>query len=190
MLLVLILTGMAHANGLKTLEPVGPHYPILSFEKNENPQNIMVIYAKTDKNCHFVPAQGKSILDFYWLMNRKDFKPVHPLIKSGIRRQLEIEEVGQDEGETFYIRINDLKRLKSDLPDTRIKVQARHTDQGCKVETLFTLGESDHARVLRLTAIAVESAKTFFPPFRKVVSVTLEGHDVASGAAVKRTFHR
>ena len=173
------------------ISQIGPHEPVFIFEKNENPQNIMVVYTEVDKNCHFLAdsnAGGKPLLDFYWLMDRKTFKPVHPMIKSSMRQRIELEGAGKDRAGSFLVRINDLKELKTDMKNFDVEIKAVLTSKACDVQAFVTLGPSDHGRVLQLTTISSKAQKTFAPPFRKVESITLEGKDVKTGELVKRTY--
>jgi hypothetical protein len=179
----------ARGSNRTDVSQVGPHQPILTFEKNENPQNIMVIYTKVENNCRFIVESGKPVVDFYWLMDRKTFKPVNGTIKSSMRGRIEVEPLDKNNQQTFNLRINDLKELSTDLNDVRIRVTSSNNhSHGCDVEAFITLGPSDHHRVLRLETIFSKAEKTLLPPFRKIDSITLEGKDVKSGEAVKRTY--
>jgi hypothetical protein len=182
----------AHATERDDISQVGPHQPVLTFEKNENPQNIMVIYTKVDKNCDFKSASdrdGSPVFDFYWLMDHKKYKPVNSMIKSGIRERLSLDEAGRSERSTFSVKLNDLKELNADLADPKMTISATKSKGGdCDVAAQIKLGPSDHDRLVKLSTIYSEAEKTVLPPFRKVVSVTLIGKDAKSGAEVKRTY--
>jgi hypothetical protein len=186
----------ANAAVRNDIKQIGPHEPIFTFEKNENPQNIMVVYTELDKDCHFIAdkdGQGQPLLDYYWLMDGKSYKPVHPMIKSGMKKRMELEANGKAQSKSadgsFLVRINDLKELKTDLKDFSVQVKAeRNKSQACDVEALVKLGPSDHERVLRLQTIASKAEKTALPPFRKLESITLIGKDVKTGELVKRTY--
>ena len=173
------------------LAPIGKHVPIFIVEKSENPQNTLTAYTVLEANCRVaVDHQDatKPILDFYWLMNRTQYKPVHPLIKSGIRDRLELVSTAQRDPRMFSIRISDLSELKTDLIAAVVQVKATAKKGGCHVDAYLRLGPSDQSRNLKLTTIYTESSKTIIPPFRKVVSVTLKGVDAQTGAAIERKY--
>jgi hypothetical protein len=182
----------AKASIRNDITQIGPHEPVFTFEKNENPQNIMVIYTKVDKECEFVAAskdQGNSFLDYYWLMDRKNFKPVNPMIKNGMRGRLEFAQSTKEKPSSFKVQINDLKELQTDLKDFTVEVKAvRDAQKACDVEALVKLGPSDHDRILRLQKIFSQAEKSVLPPFRKIQAITIEGKDVRTGEQVKRTY--
>lgn len=171
---------------------VGPHQRVMLFKKNENPQNVMVIYTKTNSSCQFVSNTGKPTFDFYWLMNGRDYKPVHSLIKSGIQERMELEiPRGADGKSSFFVKVNDLNEMKHDLENPRLLVRAvKSADGKCNVESLMTMGPSDQRAVVRLDNIYATAETTFLPPFRKVVSVTVNGVNTKTGRAFSRTFHK
>ena len=183
----------ASADEIKTIPEVGPHYRILSFEKNENPQNIMEIYTKLDADCHLV-ADSKNpkvpVFGFYWLMDGARFKPVHPLIRRGIEKRMQLEVAqGQVGGSSFKVRLADLKELESDIKEPRMTITAkRRASGGCAVEAVMTLGPSDKDAQVVLGSIYSEAEKSIWPPFRRVTSVELRGVNVASGTPLKRRY--
>jgi hypothetical protein len=199
-LLLVLLTAWGGCKEIKATEivnraPIGAHYPILTFEKSENPQNIMMIYTKLDKDCRFeLNSQKKNepVFDFYWLMGKKTYKPVHPLIKSGIHDRLQVEtgEAFIKDRTEFEIKVNDLKGLKTDLKEARLKVFAKKIGGKCEVQADIQLGPTDKNATLQIDTIYSETRKTFIPPFRKVNSITLIGTDEASGKAMKRTYSK
>lgn len=162
------------------IAPIGAHYPVFIVEKNENPQNILVAYTKLNSKCE-IELDGKSkapIFDFYWLMDRKNFKPVNRLIVGGIRERLASEGKQGTDRHSFRVRVNDLKELNQDLGQPSLEVIGRaKTQGGCEVLASMQLGPSDKNVRLRLESIYSEGSKTFLPPFRKVVAVTLIGTD-------------
>jgi hypothetical protein len=172
-----------------SLPEIGRHYPLFTFEKNENPQNIMVIYTKLDNEGRFEkdpkhPQQP--FIGFYWLMNRERYKPVHPLIVHGIRERLHF--VSQDpDRRSFQIQFRDLQDLKQDLKSANIEVKVIG-EKDPTVEARLTLGPSDQSRELKIDKIYSEAHKTFLPPFRKVDAVTISGKSVAGGDLVSRTY--
>ncbi len=181
----------AIAAGEVKIDAIGKHFPIFIVEKSENPQNILVAYTKLAPDCKIQNDPGKEsqpLLDYYWKMKRENYKPVHSLIKSGIRDRLALES-SADERTHFSVRINDLSELKHDLEKPLLSVVAAPTKRGgCDVRAFIKLGPSDRSRQVLLSSIHVESKKTFLPPFRKVVNVTINGTDSDSGEKVSRVY--
>ncbi len=185
-----IFSAWALRAATEDIAPIGKHYPIFIFEKNEHPENILVTYVKLD-------AQGKLLADpadparplvgFYWLMNRHKYKPVHPLILSGIRERLKFLSEAEDR-RSFKMRLGDLKELKQDLKSAEISVSVSGSSEHPEVEATVTLGPSDHSQIIQLEKIYSDARKTFLPPFRKIKSVTLTGKAVASGENISRTY--
>lgn len=184
-----MFSSAALAGGAVTLPQVGKHYPVFVFEKNENPQNIMVAYVKLDDQCHLQrdPKTKQPLFDFYWLMDHQRYKPVHSLIKKGIRERLEFDPSSvSDKG--FAVRLNDLKELKQDLERPLMQVSARPKGSDCSVQGTMTLGPSDGNQTIRLEKIYSDASKTVYPPFRKVKAVRLTGVTLNSGKPIARTY--
>ncbi|MGE3760200.1 MAG: hypothetical protein AB7H97_20715 [Pseudobdellovibrionaceae bacterium] len=185
---LLFCTWMLRAE-TRDIPQVGPHFPVFTFEKNENPQNIMVIYVRLDADGKLKqdPSYpGRPFVGFYWMMNREKYKPVHPLIQSGIRGRMHFVSQSDDR-RSFRLRLDDLKGLKQDLSSTEIGVQIDGHDNP-RVEATVTLGPSDDSLTVKIDKILSHTHKTFLPPFRKVDSVTIVGKTVAGGDLVSRTY--
>lgn len=186
-LVVSLLCGTAFAGKSRVdrFPKVGPHYPIFTVEKNENPGNILVLFTKLDNNCLLKNESGKTVFDMYWLMNRSSYKPTHHLIKKGVYERLTLVPSNP---QTFYVKVNDLKEVNADLQDPRLIVEVERFKGDCQVKALLTLGPSDKYTKIQLTSIYSEAKKTAMPPFRKLVSVTLKGINLKTGAKVSRTY--
>lgn len=182
----------SYANQEITIDKIGKHFPIFTVEKSENPQNILIAFTKIDSDCRFESnpdRPSEPVFDFYWKMDRTRYKPVHPLIKNGIRDRLALIAPGSDQRRKFSVKIGDLSELKHDLSKAELDVEAvSPSPHICEVRSLIKLGESDHGRTLLLSTLHIESKKVFFPPFRKVVSVTLNGNDSETGEKLSRTY--
>lgn len=176
----------AMAQQITSISEIGNHYEIFDVEKNENPQNILIAYTKLDDSCHVVEAGNTPTFDVYWMMNRQSYKPTHPMIKSGIMDRLQVQPADGDNG--FYVRINDLKEVNADLHDPRLSVVTQKSAHGCQVHSYLTLGPSDKNITIDLQSIYSESAKTMMPPFRRVLSITLNGTNVATGEKISRKY--
>ncbi len=187
-LLILTILGFqtALARQLSTVPDIGGHYPLFTFEKNENPQNILVLYTKLDNNCHVAEEAQVPVFDMYWLMDRLTYKPTNSMLKNSIKNRLQVIPTSESAG--FYILINDLKEVNSDLQDPRLMVVADQQQGECIVRSLFTLGPSDKKATMQLTSIYSEATKTMGPPFRKLKSVTLNGINTLTGAKIRRRY--
>ena len=163
---------------------VGKHYPILTVEKNVNPENTMIVYTKTDDQCRFLKTGPSILFDFYWLMEHKDYKPVHKLIKKEIRKSLQIDDAVAKNATQFVVKLKNLEKVKTDIADPRLTVLAQSKDGECQVEGQIRLGPSDHQALIRLDSLYTEGRK--FPP--AVFSVTLKGEDVRTGKAITRKY--
>lgn len=162
-----------------SIPQIGAHQPILTVEKNVHPQNIMVVYTKVGPDGHFQPDPENSdrpFLDFYWLMDGKTYKPVSPLIKSEIRKRLELQTAP---GTTthFVINIHDLKEVNSDIPKPKVRVSIGGSADAPDVDAEINLGPSDNRTRIRVSSIYTEGRA--FPP--AVYSVTLKGEEVDHG---------
>ncbi len=163
---------------------IGEHYKILAFEKNENPQNIMIVYTQLDRQCQLVKRDGKPLIDFYWLMDGRKFKPVNPLIKEAVRGRLELINARDAQ---FELRVNDLNDLKEVGGNTNLTVKVEKKNGVCSVRSYFP-DAKDSGREILVNSIYSESKKIFLPPFRKLVAVTIRGTAPLSGEAVERKF--
>src|SRR5437868_10402489 len=146
LLFVLTILNLNSALAQPTTVPeIGSHYPIFKVEKNENPENIMIVYTKLDANCHLQvdsSTAGNPVFDFYWLMNRQTYKPVNSLIKSSVKDRLRVAPANNSD--TFMAQLNDLKEVDSDIRDPRLTVTSEANSQGqCQVHPYLTLGPSD-----------------------------------------------
>ena len=191
-LLFFLLGNRAQAEALLNIPELGPHFRVLVVEKNENPQNIAIIYTKLDSTCHFAKdSKGKTVFDFYWLMDGTRYKPMNWILKAGIRHRFEMESATAASGkvDAFAVKLNDLKEMKTDLKEVRLIVEAKKKADGkCEVENLFPLGGLDHESFIHLDKVSAEGKKTWHYPFREVVALTLQGQDSKSGEKVDRKY--
>ena len=178
------------AAGIKVVDPIEAHYPIISVEKDVNPQNIMIVYTKLDKDCSFIvnnKETGSPTIDFYWLMDRRNFKVVHPLIKSGIAERIKLDSI--KDPKKFTVKLNDIREIETDIPAAEIVVTAKtNSNKKCSVESFMQLGPSDQNKEIRLDTIYSESEQTLAPPFRKVTHITLKGVDRKTGKKISRRY--
>jgi hypothetical protein len=174
----------------KNFPQVGAHYPVFVFEKNENPQNVMVAYVKLTDGCQFEKDPNfpsLPLFDFYWLMNRERFKPVHPLIKQGVRKRIEVGSQGPED-RSFVLRLKDLTELNTNLKAKEILVSAHKAGKNCDVDGIIGLEIAGEQELIRLEKIYSQSKKILRPPFRKVQSITLSGFGLKDKEKIERTF--
>jgi hypothetical protein len=158
----------------------GAQRQILVVEKNVHPENLMVVYTKVDADGHFVPdpdRPSQPMLDFYWLMDGKKFKPVNPLIKSEIRKRLAIRPDSTDGPTRFAVNVNDLKEVACDIEQPKMDIYVNGSGNDRDVEAQMNLGPSDGNMRIKVSSIYTEGRA--FPP--AVYSVTLKGEEIVNG---------
>ena len=190
---LLALAARAYAGEAITgIAEIGPHYKIVTVEKSVHPQNQLVAYTRLDEQCRVLrdPKQAnRPVFDFYWLMDRSRYKRVNPLIKSGIRKRLQVgASPPKSRDGSFSVRLNELDAVEHDLGATPLLwVYAEKTASGCAAEARITLGPSDQNAVIRLDTIYSEAEMTGrFSA--KVKSIALKGADVKTGKPVVRVY--
>lgn len=181
-----VVLSVAEAHSATEISEIGAHTPILKVEKNENPQNLMIVYTKLDPTtCKFT---SKPVLDEYWLMDGSKYKPVNPAIKNAVSDRFELDQKEFSKGK-FVVHLKDFHELKSDLGSAPIfEVIAKKAAGSCKTDVVMELGASDHNRKIAVDSIYADSSKTLLPPFRKLNSLTLRGRDVSTGERVDRKY--
>lgn len=186
--LLLVGSQMVHAQQARNIPQIGVHFPILTVEKNINPQNKLVVYTLLDGNCVFLLDDSNSpTFDFYWLMNGSSYKPVHSMIKAQVRKRLTVGTVDpRHNGKSFSVEMNDLKELNHDIPDPKMTVVAKPQGDQCSVGGFLRLGPSDGNAMIQVDSI-YSKAKGMISP--KLVSVTIRGRVVSNGQAVVRTYY-
>lgn len=168
--------------------------PLFVMKKSHHPENILVVAAKVDGQCRFLPYKNGSYLDYYWLMDGKKRKRAHPLIKSGISKRVAFVKSLQGQSE-FQARLNDLKELEHDLPDTSFivkaeDVKAEEEKQECEIHALIKLGPSHKGRTLDLQQAYCQVDKNFLGVPRGCKSLTLAGQELQSGKKLSARFEK
>jgi len=173
----------ASAKEVGNIPQIGKHQSIFVVNKSVNPLNIAVAYTKVDDKCRFVTNpenRDQPIFDFYWLMDGKNYKPMHSMIKSEFLRRMSFVENEGDRTSHFLIGANDLKEVNHDIADPRLEVRSKVIPGGCDVEAFITLGPSNGNARIRVTNIYGEGRS--FPP--KVYFINITGVNVKTGKAV------
>jgi hypothetical protein len=179
----------ATAGEMAIIPQIGVHLPILTVQKNVHPQNLMVVYTKIDPNGRFLADRAdptRPVLDFYWLMDGKDYKPVNPLIKNEIAKRLEFQSSPADGATHFVINVNDLKEVNSDIKEPKMDVYASAAGGAPDVEARMNLGPSDGNMRIKLSSIYTEGRA--LPP--AVFSVTLKGEEIVNGRPTGKKITR
>jgi len=192
--ILLLLPFSANAGAARNdIKPVGEHYPIAIFEKSVNPQNILVIYTRLDGVCNLqmdTKAPGMPTLDFYWLMNGRTYEPLTAL-EEGVRDRIKVEldAAFAERTRSFRVVLNDLKAMRTDLPDVSAKVTAKADPKTreCSVDAVMRLGPSDGNAVIRLDSIYAKLGGFIIP---SPVAITLKGVNTVTGAPVSRTYSK
>ena len=175
----------ARSSEVTNIPEIGAHQPILIVEKNVNPQNKMVVYTKLDAHGHIIADGNRPLLDFYWLMDGKNYKPVHAKIKNEIHKRLTGQWSSKDRAH-FIVNLNDLKEVKCDIKEPRMDVYVRKTHHGMNVEAQMTLGPSDGNMRIKLSSIYTEGRA--FPA--AVYAVTLKGEKIVNGSPTGKKVTR
>lgn len=183
---ILILGAVtAKGNTVHYIPEIGEHHKIITFKKNENPQNILVVYTKLDSKCHFIADRDdKPPIDFYWLMDGAKYKPTHSLIKKAVRQRLKITHI---QSSSFTMRVTDLTELgtKIEKPDLIVKVEKKNG--ACDIASYFSDDQREN-KLIQVTELYSESKKILLPPFRKLLAVTVSGTASDSGVPVQRRY--
>ena len=162
---------------------------LFTMEKSYNQENIMVIYAQTDEKCSFIPFENGSYLNYYWLMDGKKRKDVHPLIKKGIEKRVEFKSV-EDKHKEFTAELNDLDEVKHDLPDTAIKVEAQNQNGNCNALATISLGPSGGNQAIELENTYCKVEKNWVGVPKGCLRLELEGEGLTSKQDVLVKFDK
>jgi hypothetical protein len=172
------------------LAPIGEHFRLVRFFKSENPQNVMVVFARLKSDCSFQFKKGNPDLGFYWLMDGTRYKPVHRLIQNSIRKRAIFKRLPEDPAmsHAFMIAVKPDKRLGAEVSGAYLKVQSKREDKTCKVETFFPAPAGGSEPFFAVESFFGESRKTFAPPFRKLTALTVRGFQGDQKTPMHRRF--
>lgn len=165
---------------------------LFTMEKNHNQENLMIIHTQTDKDCRFIKsaknAEGNYV-EFYWLMEGKNKKEVHPMIRSEIKNRVQFQGInaGRD---SFKVKLNDLSEVRHDLTDTTMEVMSEVVNGNCVVKSVLTLGASGKYRKMDLNRTFCDVSKNMVGVPNGCNNLILEGTDVATGESLKVTFKK
>lgn len=160
---------------------------LFTMEKNYHAENIMVINTQIDDTCKFV-SKNNEYMDFYWLMDKKSKKEVHPMIRGQIQEKVKFSGIN-NERESFKIRMNDLSELKHDLEDTTMEVSSAVINGVCQVKSVLKLGPSGKYRKLNLKRTYCEVTNNVVGIPNGCKFIDLQGTDADTGEALKVRFN-
>lgn len=147
--LLILLASLAAAQAAEEVR-------LFVVEKSKNPQNILVVYTKANRQGRIEPigTTGQShLFDFYWLMNGSTYKPTHPLIKRHARKRFIPEKLSADQTQ-FTVKLADLKELDHDLPGDIVTITLiPHPGRKCTARVLLPLGPSANHRSMHIRSI-------------------------------------
>ena len=190
------------AQAVTAVGDIGEHFPLFVIEKSYHPENVIVVYTKLDQDCHIVRDRKNDsfpTLDFYWLMNKTQFKAMAATLKVGVSKRLHFQDSERTESAatSFSVRVDDLAHVQHDMPNPTIDIIAGREADGCRANAFVTLGPSDGSALMHLETIATETEPLTLakqvravanPESIQIYSVTLKGTDVTTGGAVRRTY--
>lgn len=161
---------------------------LFRMEKSYNSENIMVIHTRTDDDCKF-PEEKKNLIDFYWLINGKNKKPVHPMIRSGVEERIQVNGISAD-GDLFKVELTDLSEVKHDLVDPVLEIKSEVSEGECIVQAILTLGPSNKYRKIDLQKTYCEVTTNFLGIPNGCKFLELQGVDIDNGESVSVIYKR
>ena len=181
--LVLILTLL---NAQAVLAENNVEKKLFTMEKNYHAENIMVINSHVNDECKFV-GQNNDFLDFYWLIDGKNRKEVHPMIRSQIQEKVKFSNIN-NQRDRFKIRMNDLSELKHDLEDITMEISSSITNGNCQVKSVLKLGPSARYRKLNVKRTYCEVSTNMVGVPNGCKYLELQGLDSDTGESLKVRF--
>lgn len=156
------------------------------MEKNYNAENLLVINTHINDSCKFV-AENNEYMDFYWLMDGKTRKEIHPMIRGKIEEKVKFTGINKLQ-DSFKVRMSDLNELKHDLEDTTMEVTSAIINGACKVKSIIKLGPSAKYRKLNLKRTYCEVSTNFIGVPTGCKFLDLQGSDADTGEPLKVRF--
>lgn len=158
------------------------------MEKSYNSENIMVIHTRTDDECKF-PEKKKDMIDFYWLINGKNRKPVHSMIRSGVEERIQVNGISS-KGDFFKVQLTDLSEVKHDLADPVLEIKSEISEGECEVKAILTLGSSHKYRKINLQKTYCEVTTNFMGIPNGCKFLELQGVDIDNGESVSVIYKK
>ncbi len=184
----LFISLAAHANhpplGTTINKYFGEHVPLFVFEKTFNPENIIIIYTKVDRNCRIIYDRQKQQPTFglYWLDDGVRFDPAPQLANQFLSR-MPVEDI-KDDPYSFYVRLTDLRQLHHDLADERLLIRSEQYGNSCLVGAYMRL---KNKKLVRVTSTLTDAAINFFS--LNIRSLTVVGHEIGNmNKKIVRTY--
>lgn len=158
---------------------------LFTLEKSLNSENILNIHTQTDENCKFV-SNSNGYIDFYWLMDKKTIKQVHPTIRSKVQERVKFVGINEARN-SFKVRLNDLSEIKHDLESNIIEARAEIVNGTCTVNSIIQLGASSKYKKLNLQRTYCEVNNILGVP-KGCKYLELSGKDEATNADITVRF--
>lgn len=159
---------------------------LFTLEKSMNSENILMIHTQTDDNCKFI-AGDNGYVDFYWLMDGLNKKPVHPMIRSKVSERVAFAGINESR-DSFKVKLNDLSEINHDLEDTKIEAVAEVVNGACEVRSIVKLGASAKYRKMNLKRTYCQVDKNLVGVPKGCKYLELSGIDADNGEALKVRF--
>lgn len=156
---------------------------LFTIEKSLNSENILVINTFTNDKCQFVSGPNGPV-DFYWLMDKKSKKEVHPMIRSNVQERVQFLKF-QPNNDSFLIRLNDLSEIKHDLQSSNVEIKAEIIGGDCVVKSIITLGASAKYRKMNLEKTYCEVKTNLLKVPTGCHYLELQGREVDTDLPIK-----
>lgn len=195
--LMLIYSGQALPQNSKFIGHSNDNRKTLFIlEKSHNYENVMVIHAKTDRECRFVrTSNANNYINFYWLMdfNNPDIpaweKTPHRLIMRETNQRVQFQNVSHDR-RYFEVSLNDVDEyVRHDLEEVTARVYARVIDGECRPQVKLTLGPSRDYQTIILESVFGKAKTIFGIPQRAVEYIIIRGRNVDTGEVISVRFN-
>jgi hypothetical protein len=158
---------------------------LFTLEKSLNSENTLNIHTQTDENCKFV-SSANGYVDFYWLMDGKNIKQVHPMIRTKVQERVQFIGINEKR-DSFKVRLNDLSEIRHDLESNTIEARAEIVNGTCTVNSIIQLGASAKYKKLNLQRTFCEVNSLMGIP-NGCKYLELAGSDNATGEGLKARF--
>lgn len=165
---------------------------LFTMEKNHNAENLMIIHTQTDNDCRFITSNKnaeKNYIEFYWLMDGKNKKEVHSMIRAEIKNRVQFQGINAAK-DSFKVKLNDLTELRHDLTDPSMEVVSEMIQGKCTVKSVLTLGASGKYRKMDLNRTFCDVSKNIVGVPNGCNYLLLEGTDIATGEKISVKFNK
>jgi hypothetical protein len=192
-LVTLVLGSLAFGDEeAQSVNAVSPqNYRLILVKKSVHPQNFMAVDTKLAEDCSFIadPVRpGHALIDFYWLMDGKNYKPMNSMIKEEISGRF--ESMASQDPHKFVVSINDLKQVNTDIPakNWKMDVVSTKSPAGCSVMATMHLGPSNKDVLIQLKELYTDATANILTRSVKIKSIMLTGTVVKTGEKISQVY--